>query len=92
MAAKDRNKTIEKIISTLIDLETYFEKIAKPRLQYKNIRWSLACACEELYYRIKKKPKSDGNLHACPACKVLLLKRAKYCEECGQALDWRKEE
>lgn len=48
MTAQDRNKNIEKCISTLKDLRSEFEKIAKPRMQYKRIRWALTCAIEAL--------------------------------------------
>ena len=31
----------------------------------------------------------EAKKHICPICKTALFHRPKYCENCGQKLDWR---
>ena len=90
MEVQDRNKNIEKCISTLKDLRSEFEKIAKPRMQYKRIRWALTCAIEALGKQIPKKPKTEPFYGGrCIVCNALIPnKSVNYCHKCGQKIQW----
>lgn len=39
--------------------------------------------------RQPKKPIYDCPLIRCPRCKMRISINQKYCDECGQAIDWR---
>lgn len=52
-------------------------------------------AIKALERQIPKKPKSEGEflrIQRCPACKKLIGFGQKYCDGCGQKLDWESEE
>lgn len=99
MAVQNNKKKVETCISTLKDLQSEFEKMAKPRVQYKRIRWALTCAIEAVEKQFMPKKIEEWNGQAsCPHCKRLfgpinIIKKLiswdmYYCKWCGQKLDW----
>lgn len=44
---------------------------------------------ELLGERQPKKPIYDCPLIRCPRCKISISINQKYCDECGQAIDWK---
>ena len=78
----DINKTIKALT----------EWIEDPNAMNAEIDGSLVSdALELLKEQQPKKPVYDCPLIRCPRCKNSINVIQKYCDECGQAIDWSKD-
>lgn len=59
-----------------------FEKMAKPRVQYKRVRFALKTAISAVEKQTPKKVLD----YKCPVCGRLV--GFTHCERCGQRLEW----
>ena len=91
---------IEKVIKGLSCLARVEEPMANPcaKCGYKNSVNFAFCvvditkdAIELLKEQQPKKPVYDCPLIRCPRCKNSINVIQKYCDECGQAIDWSKD-
>ena len=48
-------------------------------------------AIEVLKTRQSLKPGRDNYFFTCPVCKKAVYREQKYCDGCGQAIDWEEE-
>ena len=63
-----------------------FTKTMAPEMMH-----AMHLAIEALEKQIPKKTVTNGVIHLCPNCNEVLadIFKHSFCENCGQALDWR---
>ena len=80
---------LEKVIS---DIE-YGKDLLQNRPEQDTVDYKLYDilndALELLKEKQPKKPIYDCPLIRCPKCKNSIDMKQKYCDECGQAIDWK---
>lgn len=74
--------------------------LMRSEYEHGELKEALSMAIEALEKQIPKEPKLietyPNNLHLCPSCGSTFITRydgaMNYCNNCGQAIDWRPEE
>ena len=68
-----------------LDLEEIADAVAKqqPKKVVVKTTYYDELIAYDIYRTIETKK------HICPVCRTMLFHRPKYCENCGQKLDWR---
>lgn len=75
-------KMMRNAVEVLGFLQSLFEKEAKPRNGYKNVRTALSIAINAIEKQTPKKVVKNR----CPVCSRIV--GFTHCERCGQRLEW----
>lgn len=80
-----------KIIKGKICCEEPIQHYCDDSCMYSTKQCAFGLAISVLEKQIPRKPKDIGifaEIFVCPNCENSILLQPKYCERCGQALDW----